>query len=212
MIARPARGGGADGGWCRRRSSKPFRGVRNVLGGFDSHTLPCIGLAIVTCLVLGSPAPVAAQEEEAAVPTAEDADRSPVIVESGAETADSVDTGPAPVAALFKSMLLPGWGQFSADQPKRGVFYATAQAATVYMIIRTQRRINRADENGDEGLAESRREQREDWIALAVFWSLASGVDAWISAHMWGFAGEVVPPPDGSVGLAVQYSIPVPGF
>ncbi len=210
MIARPARGGGADGGWCRRRSSKPFRGVRNVLGGFDSHTLPCIGLAIVTCLVFGSPAPVAAQEE--AVPTAEDANRSPVIVESGAETADSVDTGPAPTAALFKSMLLPGWGQFSADQPKRGVFYATAQAATVYMIIRTQQRINRADENGDEGLAESRREQREDWIALAVFWSLASGVDAWISAHMWGFAGEVVPPPDGSVGLAVQYSIPVPGF
>lgn len=210
MNTRPARGGGADGGWCRRRSSKPFRGVRNVLGGFDSHTLPCIGLAIVTCLVLGSPAPVAAQEE--AVPTAEDANRPPVIVESGAETADSVDTGPAPMAALFKSMLLPGWGQFSADQPKRGVFYATAQAATVYMIIRTQRRINRADENGDEGLAESRREQREDWIALAVFWSLASGVDAWISAHMWGFAAEVVPPPDGSVGLAVQYSIPVPGL
>jgi hypothetical protein len=149
-----------------------------------------------------------------AEPTSDDTAQSPVIVESEAEvsTPDSANSGPAPMGAFFRSLILPGWGQFAADQPKRGVFYATAQAATLYMVIRTQQRINRADENGDVGLAESRREQREDWIALAVFWSLASGVDAWISAHMWGFAGEVVPPPDGSVGLAVQYTIPVPGF
>ncbi|MDH3298468.1 MAG: hypothetical protein OEM96_09365, partial [Gemmatimonadota bacterium] len=65
---------------------------------------------------------------------------------------------------------------------------------------------------GDTGLAESRREQREDWIVLAGFWALASAVDAWVSAHMWGFEGEVVPPPDGTVGMAYQVSIPVPGF
>jgi hypothetical protein len=184
--------------------------VRIVPGGFDSHTLPWLAVSLVTCLTLGLPAPVAAQVETESVSV--DTLRSPVVMEPKTEAADSAVSRPAPMGAFFKSLVLPGWGQFSADQPKRGVFYATAQAATLYMVIRTQKRINRADENGDEGLAESRRDQREDWISLAVFWSLASAVDAWVSAHMWGFAGEVVPPPDGSVGLAVQYQVPVPGF
>ena len=209
MIVRVMRSGGAAGGWCRRRSSKPFRGVRNVLGGFDSHTLPWI-VAVLTCVSLGSPVSAAAQVE--AESTSEDTLPSSVVLEPEGEQADSSLSRPAPMGAFFKSLVLPGWGQFSVDQPTRGAFYATAQAATLFMVIRTQKRINRADANGDEGLADGRREQREDWIALAVFWSLASAVDAWVSAHMWGFAGEVVPPPDGSLGLAVQYQVPVPGF
>ncbi len=210
MIALYAWDGGADGGWCRRRSSKPFRGVRNVLGGFDSHTLPWLALGIVICLVLGMPTQVAAQAD--VEPAAEDTIRSPVVIAPAAESVDSTHTGPAPMSAFFRSLVLPGWGQLAADRPGRAIFYVTAQTATVYMIVRTQRRINRADENGDAGLAEGRREQREDWITLAVFWSLASAVDAWVSAHMWEFAAEVMPPPDGSAGIAVRYQVPVFGF
>ena len=209
MIARTAWCGGADGGWCRRRSSKPFRGVRNVPGGFDSHTLPWL-VGVITCLAVGMPAQVAAQAN--AEPAAEDTIRSPVVIAPAAESADAARTGPAPMGAFFRSLVLPGWGQLAADRPGRAVFYVTAQAATVYMVVVTQRRINRAEDNGQKELAESRREHREDWIALAVFWSLASAVDAWVSAHMWGFAGEVVPPPDGSVGIAVRYQVPVSGF
>lgn len=231
MITRSVWCGGADGGWCRRRSSKPFRGVRNVPGGFDSHTLPWLVVGIFTCLTLGMPTAVAAQDDADddvqadvqadADPVAEDTMRSLVIIapapavmapEATAEAADSTRTGPAPMGAFFRSLVLPGWGQLAADRPGRAVFYVTVQSATVFMIFRTQGRINRADDNGDEELAASRREQREDWIALAVFWSLASAVDAWVSAHMWGFAGEVMPPPDGLPGVAVRYQVPVFGF
>lgn len=154
--------------------------------------------------------PAAAQAN--AEPIAEDTIRSPVVVVPSAESADSTRNGPAPMGAFFRSLVLPGWGQLAADRPGRAVFYATAEAATVYMIVRTQRRINRADDDGDDELAASSRGRREDWIALAVFWSLASAVDAWVSAQMWGFAGEVVPPPDGSAGIAVRYQVPVFGF
>ena len=184
--------------------------MNNVLGGFDSHTFPLLTLGIVACLIVGSPARAAAQVESD--PSVEDTIQSPVIVAPEVESDDPAESPPAPMGAFFKSFILPGWGQFATDQPKRGVFYATVQAATLIMVVRTQKRIDRADENGDIELAEDRREQREDWITLAVFWSLASAVDAWVSAHMWGFAPEVVPPPDGSVGLAVQYRVPVPGF
>ncbi len=196
--------------------------MRNVPGGFDSHTLPLWVLVACFCVALVAAPPAAAQvtddppADTVAAPAVEEAVedslRSPVILAAPEEAPDTTRSGPSPMGAFWRSLILPGWGQFAADRPGRGVFYVTAQAATLYMVIRTQQRINRADDNGDTGLADSRREQREDWIVLAGFWSLASAVDAWVSAHMWGFEGEVVPPPDGSVGVAYQVSIPVRGF
>jgi hypothetical protein len=71
--------------------------------------------------------------------------------------------------------------------------------------------VEAAERAGNESLVETRKDQREDWLVLAVFWGLLSGVDAWVSAHMWDFEGAIVPPPDGSPGVAVQYSVPVGG-
>jgi len=113
------------------------------------------------------------------------------------------------MGAFFRSVLIPGWGQLAADQPVRGAFYFAMQSATVFMVLRTNHRIDEAE---SEGLKQARRDQREDWLVLAGFWALASGIDAWVSAHMWGFEGEVVPPPDGSAGLAVQMRLPAPVF
>ena len=113
------------------------------------------------------------------------------------------------MSAFFRSVLVPGWGQLAADQPGRAAFYFVAQSATVFMVIRTNERIHDAE---SEDLKAARREQREDWLVLAGFWALASGIDAWVSAHMWGFEGEVVPPPDGSSGMAFRVRVPMRGF
>lgn len=216
---------GADGGWCRRRSSKPFRGADGVPGGFDSHTLPCLLATLFLLLSATGPASLAAQEDDpsprpeapADTATVEDsltADStvaSPVVRPEArpAVAEDEARSGPAPMSAFLRSVLVPGWGQLAADQPVRAAVYFTLQTATVYMVIRS---YNRIDEAEGEGLKEARREQREDWLVLAGFWALASGIDAWVSAQMWGFEGEVVPPPDGSAGLAVRMSVPVAGF
>lgn len=235
MIAGLVARRGADGGWCRRRSSKPFRGAHGVPGGFDSHTLPyfyvhrrrsrsrsrfalCVAVAFVALAGPGSllaPSVLRAQED-APPPEPAEADTgaadslvSPVIRPAEPAPEEQPRSGPAPMSAFFRSVLIPGWGQLAADKPVRGAFYFAMQTATVYMVIRTQ---NRIDEAEGEALKESRREQREDWLVLAGFWALASGVDAWVSAQMWGFEGEVVPPPDGSPGLAVRMSLPAPRF
>lgn len=218
---------GADGGWCRRRSSKPFRGAHGVPGGFDSHTLPFVvfgrgalrpaarsALFALACAgSLITPGPLLAQDHAPPVdvePAAADtATADPLVSPVIRPTDPEARSGPAPMSAFLRSVLIPGWGQLAADKPVRGAFYFAMQTATVYMVIRTQNRIDDAE---GEGLKESRREQREDWLVLAGFWALASGVDAWVSAQMWGFEGEVVPPPDGSAGLAVRMSVPAPRF
>lgn len=133
---------------------------------------------------------------------------SPVVRQTAADSAQ-VPHGPSPMSAFFRSVLIPGWGQLAADQPVRAGFYILMQGATVFMVLRTNHRIGEAD---SEELKQARRDQREDWLVLAGFWALASGVDAWVSAQMWGFQGEVVPPPDGSAGLALRMRIPTRGF
>ncbi|HSM36090.1 MAG TPA: DUF5683 domain-containing protein [Longimicrobiales bacterium] len=40
-------------------------------------------------------------------------------------------------------------------------------------------------------LTESRRQQREDWMVWAGFWIVASGIDAFVAAHLADFPAEV---------------------
>jgi hypothetical protein len=40
-------------------------------------------------------------------------------------------------------------------------------------------------------LAEARRQQREDWMVWAGFWIVASGIDAFVAAHLADFPAEV---------------------
>ena len=60
------------------------------------------------------------------------------------------------------------------------------------------------------GLVDARAEQREDWVAVAIFTLLLSGVDAFVSAHLHEFPEPLTiegDPSGGTVELAVR--IPV---
>lgn len=135
----------------------------------------------------------------------------PMGTVDAAVVADSGGPPVSPMGAFFRSLVLPGWGQAKVGQPVRGAFYFTMEAASLWMLYKTQSKLSAAERAGDEELAAARKDQKEDWIVMAVFWALFAGVDAWVSAHLWDFEGAVVPPPDGSPGVAVQYSVPVGG-
>ncbi|HSJ30875.1 MAG TPA: DUF5683 domain-containing protein [Longimicrobiales bacterium] len=58
-------------------------------------------------------------------------------------------------------------------------------------------------------LARARRQQRQDWITYTLFFTFAAAVDAYVTAHLKDFPGEVIaePAPGGRMDLGVQ--IPV---
>lgn len=60
-------------------------------------------------------------------------------------------------------------------------------------------------------LVGSREQQREDWIAWSIFWLLASGVDAYVTAQLADFPADidVRRNADRTVSLGVQ--LPFPG-
>lgn len=123
------------------------------------------------------------------------------------------DTVPpvSPLGAFGRSLVLPGWGQTALDRPFRGAVYFALETASLYMVFKTQSKLRAAlrAEPPDEDLVRSRRGQREDWIVLSVFWAFLSGLDAWVSAHLWDFEAEVEPPEEAGVGLALRVRVPV---
>lgn len=121
--------------------------------------------------------------------------------------------------ALIRSLVLPGWGQSYVGAPGRGALYFALEAGSLWMTYRTwtalsdareleswMRDTGRLAEDEDFGLVESREEQREDWIALSLFWILAAGADAYVSAQLADFDEHlgVRPVPGGGVRLEAR--------
>lgn len=61
-----------------------------------------------------------------------------------------------------------------------------------------------------QALVRSREQQGEDWIAWSIFWLLASGIDAFVTAHLHEFpaAIDIEPNADRSVSLRVDVPFP----
>jgi hypothetical protein len=60
-------------------------------------------------------------------------------------------------------------------------------------------------------LARSRREQRQDWVTYTLFFTFAAAVDAYVTAHLKDFPGQVETLPAVDGGLSLRVSLPVGG-
>lgn len=80
-----------------------------------------------------------------------------------------------------------------AVAPTDSAFDATIMAALEADSVLTQKR----------NLIESREQQREDWIAWLLFWTLIGGVDAYVTAQLADFPAEVIAEPTTGGGARV---------
>jgi hypothetical protein len=132
---------------------------------------------------------------------------------AASEQADTVFTPPplTPGGAFLRSLVLPGWAQAELGAETRGAFYFLAETFSLFMVVRSQIRLSHAERTEPDletsGLVESRRQQREDWIALAVFWAFFSAADGWVSVQLFGFEERTGLRPE-DVAFQVGWKIP----
>ncbi len=148
-----------------------------------------IGLAILVV-------PAAATAQEAVPPRAQ---------------ADTLARRKAPISpggAFFRSLAIPGWAQVELGSEVRGAVYFLAWSTSLVLWARTQQRLDHARRTlgEDDPLVESRTDQREDWIALTIFWALFAGADGWVTSHLYGFEDVTTRP--GEVSFQVGWRIP----
>ena len=60
------------------------------------------------------------------------------------------------------------------------------------------------------GLVRAREQQRQDWIAYAIFFTLLDGVDAYVNAHFRDFPVSIDTAPTAGGGGRLTLTVPVP--
>ncbi len=207
-------------GRARSASPKPVAGgsARRRRGEARAFLPARLPILLPVFLLWATPVALGAQQPDttarrAGVPAA---DTTPLPVADSARADSAGSHRIAPLGALARSLVMPGWGQASVGRPVRGAFYFAAEAGSLFMVIKSQQKLAAARRalaagRADSSLVESRVSQREDWIVLSVFWAVLSGVDAWVSANLSDFQHPLTPPPDGTPGAALQIRVPVGG-
>jgi hypothetical protein len=165
-------------------------------GGFDSHTLPpsrilCPDLRegacltryrttrrflIATALLLAAAPGLRAQDS--------------AVVEVPVDPADTLVHPIKPMGAFWRSFLLPGWGQARLNRKLTGGIFVAWEGVTLGMSLKTRHELAYLRRTGSER-AENKRREHEDWIVLLVFNHLFSGLEAYVSAHLADFPGDL---------------------
>jgi hypothetical protein len=112
-----------------------------------------------------------------------------------------------PKTALFRSLLVPGWGQASLDRGTAGATYFALEAGSIAMLLFAKKELAVAQRAARDstfandtvgpppavlaGRVRVRRLQVEDWAALIFFNHLFSAADAFVSAHLWDVRVQV---------------------
>jgi hypothetical protein len=122
--------------------------------------------------------------------------------------ADTVPRAVGPFGSLWRSMLLPGWGQAVNERHTVGAIFVAWESVTIMMTLKADREADHFRRIGSS-LLDAKRQEREDWLVLWVFNHLFSGAEAFVAAHLRDF------PPDLKLravpgGMAV--SLPLPRF
>jgi hypothetical protein len=126
-------------------------------------------------------------------------------------TAAVVDTATrqyiSPFNAVWRSLLIPGWGQARLNRKLVAGIFVAWEGVTLGMSLKTKSELSYLRRTAS-ARADDKRQEHEDWLVLLAFNHLFSALEAYVSAHLADFPGdlqfEALP---GGVGAAV--SVPV---
>lgn len=166
-----------------------------------------LGLAL---LPIG--APLAAQDSVAIAPAVPVPAPDTTKSAPSAPRPDSLVRRPhvSPLGALWRSFLIPGWGQARLGRNVTAAVFVTTEGICLGMTLKAEqeRKWLRAM-NDPRG--ESKAKEAQDWLVLLVFNHLISGLEAFAAAHLANFPGdlglEVAPSPSG---LHAEVTLPLP--
>ena len=122
--------------------------------------------------------------------SAQDTVRAPQPAPSDAARPDSLRPGRVgPFGAMWRSMLVPGWGQAVSGRHVTGAAFVAWEGLTAMMTLKARDEAQYLKEI-QSPLLDSKRQEIEDWAVLWVFNHLFAGAEAFVAAHLREF------PPD----------------
>lgn len=119
----------------------------------------------------------------------------------------------SPMGALWRSLLIPGWGQAQSNRKLTGALFVMWEGVTLGMSIKTQHELNYLRRTGSSSVR-AKEKERQDWLVLLAFNHLFAAIEAYVSAHLWDFPDDLqiraAPMPGGGAGAAVRLPLRFP--
>jgi len=165
-----------------------------------------VSARFVSLLVLGAWAlagPLAAQDS-----LASPAAVNPAAPVPGQDSVPVIRAPVSPMGAFWRSLLLPGWGQAKTGRRTAAAIFLGFEGVALGMTLSTSSQLNQMEATGS-GSIDSKSQEREDWIVLLGFNHLLSAMEAYVSAHLWDFPGDLSVQAAPGGGVAGSVSLPV---
>ncbi len=124
--------------------------------------------------------------------------------------ADSVDRKPpvGPGGALWRSLLIPGWGQAKLGRGIAAGIFIAVEGVSLGMVLKTNSELQYTSAT-DSTAVSNKTQEREDWIVIMAVNHLIAGLEAYVSAHLWDFPGDLALKPVRGGGVAASVTFPV---
>ena len=111
-----------------------------------------------------------------------------------------------PVGALWRSLVLPGWGQAATGRKVTGALFTVWEGTTMFMTLKANQEAGYFKASGSPNL-HSKRQEVQDWLVLWGFNHLFSGAEAFVAAHLRDFPKDLkIRAVPGGVGL--RFALP----
>jgi hypothetical protein len=103
---------------------------------------------------------------------------------------------------MARSMLVPGWGQAVLHRRVAGAVFVFWEGLTLTMTLKASHQLHYMRETGSTA-ADAKAQEVQDWAVLLIFNHLMAGAEAFVSAELWDFPGdlEVRPLPENRLGV-----------
>lgn len=116
---------------------------------------------------------------------------------------------PSPLNYFARSLLVPGWGQASLDRKLTGGIFVAFEGLALAMALKAHHELRYLESTGSERI-EDKRAERQDWLFLVAFNHLFSGLEAYVSASLFDFPGDLRMRPMGEGRTGVGVTLPWP--
>lgn len=117
----------------------------------------------------------------------------------------------SPMGAFWRSLLIPGWGQAKLNRKLTGALFIGFEGIALGMVAKSYHQLEYIRRTGNEAGIQAKEQEREDWLILLAFNHLLSGMEAFVSAHLWDFPDDLrLQPIPGEYGAQITVPVRLP--
>jgi hypothetical protein len=131
------------------------------------------------------------------------------------EIANRMKPPASPTGAAVRSLILPGWGQYTLHKPIMAGAFLASELVWAGLAIKEHREISNlrtlrlTDTTITDAQITVHTQKREDWLFILALNHMISGIEAYVTGHFWDFPKNLSIQARRGGGMTATLSLPI---